>query len=48
MRSDFVIALIAYLSTPKFIKKLTEISDALINCPNRDEFLKEELKKVNL
>lgn len=33
------IALIAYLSTPKFIKKLTDISDELITTPNRMEYL---------
>jgi len=37
----------AYLSTPKFIKTLTDISNELITVTNRDEYLREELKKVN-
>ena len=37
----------AYLSTPKFIKKLTDISDELMTTPNSEEYLKEELRKVN-
>ena len=38
----------AYLSTPKFIKALTDISNELITKVNKEEFLKDELKKVNL
>ena len=41
------LALNAYLSTPKFIKVLTDISHALIDITNRDDYLKEELKKIN-
>lgn len=41
------IALNAYLSTPKFIKTLTDISNELITVLNRDDYLREELKKVN-
>ncbi len=42
-----LIALNAYLSTPKFIKCLTDLSDRLIEITNRTEFLKEEIKKIN-
>jgi len=42
-----LLALNAYLSTPKFIKALTDISHALIEISNRDDYLKEELKKIN-
>ncbi len=42
------IALKAYLSTPKFVKTLTDISEELITVANRTEYLREELKKVNL
>ncbi len=41
------IALNAYLSTPKFIMTLTDLSTELIEAPNRDEFLQRELKKIN-
>ena len=41
------IALNAYLSTPKFMKTLTDISNDLITVTNREEYLREELKKVN-
>eukprot|EP00347_Sterkiella_histriomuscorum_P016779 403351884 len=40
-------ALNAYLSTPKFMKTLTDISNDLITVTNREEYLREELKKVN-
>lgn len=43
-----VTALTAYLSTPKFVKTLTDISYELIAIGNREEYLKEELKKINL
>jgi hypothetical protein len=36
------------MSTPKFIKTLTDISYELIEVPNRDEYLKKEIKKINL
>jgi len=41
------IALNAYLSTPKFIKALTDLSNELIEIPNRTEYLREEIKKIN-
>ena len=37
----------AYLSTPKFVKTLTDISNELITVANRDEYLQEELLKLN-
>lgn len=37
----------AYLSTPKFVMKLTDISLKLIGVPNRDEYLKQELNYIN-
>lgn len=37
----------SYLSTPKFIKVLTDISYELIAVADRDAYLKKELKKVN-
>ncbi len=40
-------ALNAYLSTPKFIKVLTDISNELIYQTDRGEFLKENLRKIN-
>jgi hypothetical protein len=39
--------MIAYLSTPKFIKTLTDISNELITQVDRAEYLKVELKKLN-
>lgn len=42
------LAMNAYLSTPKFIKHLTDISFELIAVQNRDEYLRIELKKINL
>ncbi|CDW87840.1 phosphatidylinositol 4-kinase [Stylonychia lemnae] len=45
MRND---CLNSYLSTPKFIKTLTEISLKLITVANRDEYLKNEILKLNL
>lgn len=36
-----------YLSTPSFIKQLTDISYELIHQPNQAAFLSAELKKVN-
>ena len=41
------LAINAYLSTPKFIKYLTDISDMLIKLPNRNEVMVEELNKLN-
>jgi hypothetical protein len=41
------IALASYLSTPLFVKKLTELSEEIITVANRDDYLKEELKKIN-
>ena len=41
------IAMNAYLSTPRFIKRLTDISLKLIHEPNREEFLINEIKKIN-
>jgi ATP-dependent Lon protease len=41
------LALNAYLSTPKFIKNLTDISNELITVTNREEYLKEQLKSIN-
>lgn len=35
------------MSTPKFIKALTDISYELIAQPNKEDYLKEELKKIN-
>ena len=40
-------ALNAYLSTPKFVKTLTDISNELITVANREEYLQEELLKLN-
>ena len=37
----------AYLSTPKFIKYLTDISDMLIVATNKEQTLREELRKLN-
>jgi hypothetical protein len=37
----------AFLSTPKFVMTLTDISLALINQADRQEYLREELTKVN-
>jgi hypothetical protein len=37
----------AYLSTPKFIMCLTDLSLELIEQPDRDGFLQQELKKIN-
>lgn len=37
----------AYLSTPKFVTLLTDISYHLIHVPNREEYLMTELKKIN-
>ena len=42
-----IIALNAYLSTPKFVMALTDISLELIHQTNRNEFLSQELKKLN-
>ena len=36
-----------FLSTPYFIKQLTQISDDLIHAPNQAKFLRDELRKVN-
>ena len=43
----YLIAINAYLSTPKFIMTLTDLSLELIAQPNRGEFLQAELKKIN-
>jgi hypothetical protein len=40
-------ALTAYLSTPKFVKTLTDISYELIAVPDREAYLNVELRKVN-
>lgn len=40
-------ALNAYLSTPKFVTLLTDISYTLIATPNRTEFLRTEILKIN-
>ena len=37
----------SYLSTPKFIMCLTDLSLELIEQPDRNTFLQEELKKIN-
>lgn len=37
----------AYLSTPRFIKRLTQISEELISQPNQAQFLREKLREVN-
>ena len=37
----------AYLSTPKFIKTLTDISLKLIHEPKREEYLRREIRKIN-
>ena len=37
----------AYLSTPKFITVLTDLTLDLIHQTNRDDFLQAELKKIN-
>jgi hypothetical protein len=36
-----------FLSTPKFIMTLTDISLALINQPDRDEYLRDQLSSIN-
>ena len=45
--NSYLIAINAYLSTPKFIMTLTDLSLELIAQPNRGEFLQAELKKIN-
>ena len=42
-----ITALNAYLSTPKFVKTLTDISLELIGVPDRDAYLQDELLKLN-
>lgn len=37
----------AYLSTPFFINRLTQISNELITQPNQQQYLREKLKEVN-
>lgn len=37
----------AYLSTPLFIKRLTQISDELITQPNQQQYLRSKLREVN-
>ncbi len=37
----------SYLSTPKFVMMLTDISLKLIDVPDREEYLKSELKYIN-
>ena len=37
----------SYLSTPNFIKRLTDISLELIHQPDQGAYLREELRKVN-
>jgi len=42
-----LLAFDSYLSTPLFIKRLTQISDELIAVPNQQAHLRAELRKVN-
>lgn len=42
-----LLAFDCYLSTPLFIKRLTQISDELITAPNQMAYLRQELRKVN-
>ena len=35
------------MSTPKFIKYLTEMSDRLIHVANKDDVMKADIKKLN-
>ena len=37
----------AYLSTPLFIKRLTQITDELITQPNQQQYLRSKLREVN-
>lgn len=37
----------SYLSTPLFIKRLTQISDELIRQPNQAQYLREKIREVN-
>ena len=39
--------MIAYLSTPRFIKTLTDISYELISQPQKEVFLKHHLRRIN-
>lgn len=42
-----ILAFDNYLSTPLFIKRLTQISDELITQPNQAAYLREKLREVN-
>ena len=46
-QSDQQIGFDSYLSTPKFIKRLADISDELISEPNQLQYLRDKLKEVN-
>ena len=37
----------SYLSTPRFIKRLTTISEELITHPNQQQYLRERLREMN-
>jgi len=43
-----IIGRVAYSSTPKFVKYLTDLSSDLMACDNKLAVLKEELEKLNM